>query len=75
MIYLTKLNGDVFGLNDDLIETITENPDTTILLNNGKLYIVKETMDEVVDKMRDYKRFVFERSIIIEKDKFLDKRN
>ena len=48
MIVLTKLRGERFTLNCDLIETITENPDTTILLTNGSLHIVKEPMQEVI---------------------------
>ena len=34
MIILKKLNGEEFVLNSDLIETIMETPDTTILLTN-----------------------------------------
>ncbi len=49
MIILTKLNGIKFGLNDEYIETIHENPDTTIHLTNGVFYIVKESMQEVID--------------------------
>ena len=30
MIILTKLNGQKFALNNRLIETIQENPDTTV---------------------------------------------
>lgn len=56
MILLTKLNGISFALNCDLIETISENPDTTIHLTNGNLYIVKETMQEVVAKAINYKK-------------------
>ena len=56
MILLTKLNGVAFALNCDLIETISENPDTTIHLTNGNLYIVKETMQEVVAKAINYKK-------------------
>ena len=41
MIELTKLNGVRFVLNEDLIETVQENPDTTIVLTNGNLYIVQ----------------------------------
>lgn len=50
MIFLRKLNGERFVLNPDLIEMVSENPDTTILLTNGKHLIVRETMDEVVEK-------------------------
>lgn len=33
MIILKKLNGEEFVLNSELIETIMETPDTTILLS------------------------------------------
>lgn len=58
MITLTKLNGVVFVLNDGLIETISENPDTTITLTNGHMMIVKESMNEVVEKCIAYKRTI-----------------
>ena len=35
---------------------VSENPDTTILLTNGKHLIVRETMDEVVEKIREERR-------------------
>lgn len=59
MIILTKLKGERFTLNCDLIETVSENPDTTILLVNGGLYIVKESMQEVIDKTIEYRRKIY----------------
>ena len=56
MVTLTKLNGTKFVLNDELIETIQENPDTTISLNNGIYYIVKESMQEVVDLIIEFRQ-------------------
>ena len=56
MILLKKLNGEEFILNCDLIETIMENPDTTILLTNGKHLIVRESKEEVVDKVGEFRR-------------------
>ena len=56
MIFLRKLNGERFVLNPDFIEMVSENPDTTILLTNGKHLIVRETMDEVVEKIREERR-------------------
>ena len=56
MITLTKLDGTVFALNSDLIETIVENPDTTIHLTIKKFYIVKEPMDEVLEKVVDFRK-------------------
>lgn len=59
MVILTKLKGERFVLNCDLIETIVENPDTTITLTNGNLYIVKEPMEEVIKKTIDYRREIY----------------
>jgi flagellar protein FlbD len=55
MIELTKLNGVRFVLNEDKIETIHENPDTTILLTSGHLFIVKESMSEIIELTLAYK--------------------
>lgn len=59
MISLTKLNGVPFLLNSAHIETVHESPDTTIMLTNGKLYIVQESMAEVEQRVLDYQRAVF----------------
>ncbi|AHH10449.1 flagellar FlbD family protein [Borrelia coriaceae] len=58
MIYVTKLNGDGYYLNPCHIESIEANPDTTILLMNGKKLVVKEDIVEVVDKIKMYRREV-----------------
>jgi flagellar protein FlbD len=55
MIKLSRLNGDEFVLNCDIIETIEATPDTVISLVNGKKYIVSETIDEIVEKVLKYK--------------------
>lgn len=59
MITLTRLNKTEFILNCDLIETIQENPDTTIKLTNGNVYIVSESARQVVEAAREYKRGLF----------------
>jgi len=56
MIVLHKLNGTEFTINCDYIEIITENPDTTILLTNGRVYIAKEGMRDIIDKCIKYKK-------------------
>ncbi len=56
MIILTKLNDIPFTLNDDLIETIEEMPDTTIRLTSKNYFIVKESMMEVVAKVIEFRR-------------------
>ena len=59
MIILKKLNGAEFTVNCDMIETIQENPDTTIRLTNGNVYIVAESMREVIDLTAEYRRRVY----------------
>ena len=56
MIFLTKLDGKQFLLNEQLIETVTETPDTVIVLSNGHSYIVRESMKELQTKILEYNR-------------------
>jgi flagellar protein FlbD len=58
VIVLTRLNGARFVVNAELIRTIEERPDTTIILINGDTMIVRERMDEVVSKAVEYGRMV-----------------
>lgn len=56
MIVLTKLNDQKFVLNHRLVETIQENPDTTIKLSNGNVYIVKEPLEIVIQMIYKYEK-------------------
>lgn len=47
MIFLTKLDGTEFMLNEEMIEIVNETPDTVIVLENGHSYIVRESMREI----------------------------
>ena len=47
MIFLTKLDGKEILLNELLIETVTETPDTVITMSNGHTYIVRESTKEL----------------------------
>lgn len=53
MITLHKLNDEAFILNAYHIETIESKPDTLIILTNDRKYIVKETPDEIIQKIAD----------------------
>jgi len=56
MIAVTRLNGDRFVLNAELIRTVEENPDTIITLVNGEHLLVSEPMKEVVRLVIEYGR-------------------
>lgn len=58
MIVLTRLNGSRFVLNAELIRTVEETPDTTVRLTTGDAYIVRESMQDVVDLAVDYGRLL-----------------
>ena len=59
MIKLSRLNGEVLVINNDLIETIEETPDTVLTLTTGKKIVVRETVDEVIEKAAMFKNKVF----------------
>jgi flagellar protein FlbD len=56
MIILHKMNNDEFLLNSNHIETIEERPDTIITLTNERKYLVKESIDEILEKVKVYQR-------------------
>jgi len=58
MIKVTKFSGVEVALNAELIETIEATPDTVITLTNGKKLMVKEPVDEIVERVIAYKRRV-----------------
>jgi len=60
MIELTKLNKKKFILNCDMIEAVESTPDTVITLRNGKLNIVEESPEEIVQLVIAYKRRLFQ---------------
>ncbi|MBE6840388.1 MAG: flagellar FlbD family protein [Ruminococcus sp.] len=56
MIVLTRQNGSSFALNDELIEIIEEHPDTTLKMTDGKVYIVSESMEEIIEKIIEFRK-------------------
>ena len=56
MIKLTRLGGEVFILNADLIQYVEERPDTFITLTTGERLVVAESMDEVLRRTVVYQQ-------------------
>ncbi len=59
MILVSRLSGETFYLNSNLIETIEETPDTVIKLVNDKTLIVKEKVPVVIERIIEYNRKIF----------------
>ena len=58
MIRLTKINGEAFILNSELIKFMEETPDTIITLLNSEKVIVAENTDEIIHRIIEFKRSV-----------------
>ncbi len=55
MIEVTRLNGNPMVLNSDLIKTAEASPDTMLTLINGEKLIIRETCDEVTERVLAYR--------------------
>ena len=56
MIDVTRVNGTVLTINNDLIETVEETPDTVITLTTGKKIIVKASRQDVKNLVKLFKK-------------------
>ena len=56
MIDVTRMNGTIMSLNDDLIESVEETPDTVISLTTGKKVMVKESRQEIRELVKTARR-------------------
>lgn len=58
MIQLTRLNNARLAVNCDLIKYVEEAPDTVITLLNGEKLVVRETTEQVIERVRDFRRSI-----------------
>ena len=59
MIKAHKLNGSEVVINAELIETVSGGPEAVISLATGNRIVVRESIDEVVQKVLEYRRLVW----------------
>jgi flagellar protein FlbD len=55
MIPLTRLNGSPIYLNPDLIKYAEASPDTMLTLVHGEKILVRESCDELLQRMTEYR--------------------
>jgi flagellar protein FlbD len=58
MIPLTKLNHQPFAVNSDLIKFMEQAPDTVLTLVNGEKIVVCESLNEVLARIREFRRLI-----------------
>jgi len=56
MIKLSHLDGEPFVLNAELIRYVEARPDTFVTLTTGERLVVRETMDEVIERAVQYQQ-------------------
>lgn len=56
MIKVKRINGTELVINADMIEFIEETPDTVISLTTAKKIIVGESIDDIIEKIVEYRR-------------------
>lgn len=56
MIKLTRLDGEAFILNADLIKYVEQRPDTFVTLTSNDRIVVQESPDEVLQRTVEYQR-------------------
>ncbi len=56
MVKITRLNGSILVVNADMIEFLEATPDTIVTLSTGRKVVAKESIDELIDKVVEYKR-------------------
>ena len=56
MIKVTRLDGEPFLLNAEMIRFVESRPDTFITLVGGERVVVRESMEEVLRRCLDYQR-------------------
>jgi flagellar protein FlbD len=59
VISVTRLDGSEFVINADLIETVEATPDTVITFARDKKVVVRETPDEIVDRVVRFRHRVY----------------
>ena len=55
MIQVTQLNGKKYWINPYMIETMESLPDLTLTLLSGRKLIIKDSPEEVIQKIIEYR--------------------
>jgi len=60
MIRLTRLNNQALTVNSDLIKFVEQSPDTLITLVSGEKIVVRESPEEVLTRVIEFRRSVLQ---------------
>ncbi|MGA8301664.1 MAG: flagellar FlbD family protein [Terriglobales bacterium] len=60
MIQLTRLNNHPLTVNSDLIKFVEQAPDTVLTLVNGEKLVVRESAQDVLERVVQFRRSVLQ---------------
>jgi len=60
MVQLTRLNGHPLAVNSDLIKFVEQAPDTVITLVSGEKIVVRESAQDVLERVLQFRRSVLQ---------------
>ena len=73
MIKVTRISDAPLVINADLIEFVEASPETIICLPTGKKIMVKQTIDEIIDRVAAFKHKAGIRTISPDTAEVLDR--
>ena len=59
MIKLTRFDGSEVAVNAELVKFVEAAPDTIVTLTSDQKLLVLETVDEIIERVIDYKRIAY----------------
>jgi flagellar protein FlbD len=68
MIQLTRLNGEHIAINPDRIERADVTPDVVLTMTDGSKFVVAESLDELIDRIRLFRASVLALSLVFDAD-------
>ncbi|HUI75240.1 MAG TPA: flagellar FlbD family protein [Candidatus Acidoferrum sp.] len=60
MIQLTRLNNQPLVVNSDLIKFVERAPDTVLTLVTGEKIVIRETTEQVLERIVEFRRSILE---------------
>jgi flagellar protein FlbD len=58
MIEVSRLDGRTYYVNPHQIEYIEANPDTTLIMLSGKRLVIRESYEQIYDRIVSYRRLI-----------------
>ncbi len=68
MVFVTKLSGEKILINHSLIESAATRPDTTLTMTSGKTIIIEESLEELSQKIINYKKIIQQDTDVIKSE-------